>query len=262
MVSCCDCHSHGLSLFDRSLGKSRSIHFQISIHQLTPGPFNREQAPYALLTEAFLEQKAKKDCPACDGAGAVSRAEYNAAMNSDSSIDFDHIPIIGRIRRHRRKRAASISSAKPPSSSPPPSTSDYDHYSTCPEHPNYDPFDSDRPFQRPHSLSSRLLDDSELSDPASSLSGLSTTIVTLHNLSMLLPQALIALLAAAAFKFVNERFNAEELGGETKRDTDEIVWLFRATGVLALIGSLITRFIGETRWEKSVRKKLNVRRWI
>jgi len=101
-----------------------------------------------------------------------------------------------------------------------------------------------------------------LSDPASSLAGLSTTIVTLHNLSMLLPQALIALLAAAAFKFVNERFDAEELGGETKRDTDEIVWLFRATGVLALIGSLITRFIGETRWEKSVREKLNVRRWI
>lgn len=261
MVSCCDCHSHGLSLFDRSLGKSRSIHFQISIHQLTPGPFNREQAPYALLTEAFLEQKAKKDCPACDGAGAVSRAEYNAAMNSDSSIDFDHIPIIGRIRRHRRKRAAASSASKP-ASSPPPASSDYDHDSTCPEHPNYDPFDSDRPFQRPHSLSSRLLDDSELSDPASSLSGLSTTIVTLHNLSMLLPQALIALLAAAAFKFVNERFDAEELGGETERDTDEIVRLFRATGVLALIGSLITRFIGETRWEKSVRKKLNVRRWI
>jgi len=79
---------------------------------------------------------------------------------------------------------------------------------------------------------------------------------------MLLPQALIAVLAAGVFKWINERYESSLFGGETKRDTDEIVWLFRATGVLAFIGCIVTRFFGETRWEGSVRKRLNVKRWI
>ncbi|GAA5971975.1 hypothetical protein JCM3765_000616, partial [Sporobolomyces pararoseus] len=222
-------------------------------------------APYALLTEAFLEQKAKAKCPPCsassgnNGKVAVeSLDDYNAAMNSDSSVDFDRIPILRKLKR-RLKRSTSSS---PLPSRAHPSSNDEPHHPTCPEHPNYDPFLTRRPFQKPHSLSSRLLDEGEFFDSSSSLAGLSTTIVTLHNLAMLLPQALIAILAAAAFKFVNARFDSSLFGGETKRDTDEIVWLFRATGILAFIGSIVTRFFGETRWEGSVRKRLNVKRWI
>ncbi|GAA5998374.1 hypothetical protein JCM5350_005881 [Sporobolomyces pararoseus] len=223
-------------------------------------------APYALLTEAFLEQKAKARCPPCfasggnNGKGAVeSLDDYNAAMNSDSSVDFDRIPIL---RKLKRRLKSSSSSSTPLSHRSVPSANDKPHHPTCPEHPNYDPFLTRRPFQKPHSLSSRLLDEGEFFDSTSSFAGLSTTIVTLHNLAMLLPQALVAILAAAAFKFVNARFDSSLFGGETKRDTDEIVWLFRATGILAFIGSVVTRFFGETRWEESVRKRLNVKRWI
>ncbi|GAA5911919.1 uncharacterized protein JCM6883_000734 [Sporobolomyces salmoneus] len=230
-------------------------------------------APYALLTEAFLEQKAKAKCPQCsegDAAkgGVESLDDYNAAMNSDSSVDFDRIPILRKLkRRFKRSRFSSSSpSSSPPSTSKPPQNpstkEDSSHHPSCTEHPNYDPFLSRRPFQKPHSLSSRLLDETELFDSSSSLAGLSTTIVTLHNLSMLLPQMLIALLAAGAFKFVNDHFDAKIFDGETKRDTMEIVWLFRATGALAFVGCVVTRFFGETRWEQSVRKRLNVKRWI
>lgn len=182
-------------------------------------------------------------------------------MNSDSSVDFDRIPILRRLKQ-RFKRSRSTRPGRPPSAAATTIVKDGGHDRSCPEHPNYDPFVSRRPFQKPHSLSSRLLDETELFDSSSSLSGLSTTIVTLHNLSMLLPQALVAILAAAAFMFVNRRFDSALFGGETKRDTDGIVWLFRATGVLAFVGSIVTRFFGETRWEESVRKRLNVKRWI
>ncbi|GAA6018008.1 hypothetical protein JCM11491_000029 [Sporobolomyces phaffii] len=233
-------------------------------------------APYALLTEAYLEQKAKAKCPSCTVAqstgkgGTASLDDYNAAMNSDSSVDFDRIPILRRLKRHLKPRPSfpdpSIPSPAFPSNHPPSSNDSLSatnyHHPSCTEHPNFDPFEIRRPFHKPHSLSSRLLDEAEFSDHESSLAGLSTTIVTLHNLSMLVPQIVIATAAAAAFKFVNARYDAAAFGGETKRDTDEIVWLFRATGVLALGGCVVTRFFGETRWEETVRNRLNVKRWI
>ncbi|GAA6010524.1 hypothetical protein JCM10207_001345 [Rhodosporidiobolus poonsookiae] len=84
-----------------------------------------------------------------------------------------------------------------------------------------------------------------------------SAILTLHNLSLTLPQLLVAFLAFLAFTIYSS------IEGKQKTTTDqiwhetgEVVWLFRAGGAAALAGAVAARWVEETdeeRWKARMR---------
>lgn len=83
------------------------------------------------------------------------------------------------------------------------------------------------------------------------------TIMGIHNLAIVFPQFLIAVIASLIFKWADGESPA--IGGLLKRhhaQTSGVAWTLRFGGLMAIIGALICRKVAPTKTEKAMRRRL------
>ncbi|GAA5826731.1 hypothetical protein JCM11251_002871 [Rhodosporidiobolus azoricus] len=83
-----------------------------------------------------------------------------------------------------------------------------------------------------------------------------SAILGLHNLSICLPQLVLALLTFLAFTIADKVGPMRGESAATLRETLGVIWLFRASGIAALAGAVASLSLEETRAEKEYRKRL------
>lgn len=102
-------------------------------------------------------------------------------------------------------------------------------------------------------------------DKPSSSGGAGGTILGLHNLSIVLPQFFVAIVAAGIFRLTSRASSRTlfyavsafadggegELGGE-----DDVVWVLRFGGLASALGIVASRFLEETASERRYRDKV------
>lgn len=83
------------------------------------------------------------------------------------------------------------------------------------------------------------------------------TIMGIHNLAIVFPQFLIAVIASLIFKWVDGE--APATGGLVKQhhaQTSGVAWTLRFGGLMAVVGALICRKVAPTKTEKAMRRRL------
>lgn len=76
------------------------------------------------------------------------------------------------------------------------------------------------------------------------------TILGIHNLSIVIPQFFVALVAMMIFKALGSDPDALENGGGL-RGSGDVVWVLRFGGAMSLIGAVVSRWIKSTGSERS-----------
>nr|XP_019012384.1 solute carrier family 45, member 1/2/4 [Kwoniella pini CBS 10737]OCF51165.1 solute carrier family 45, member 1/2/4 [Kwoniella pini CBS 10737] len=84
------------------------------------------------------------------------------------------------------------------------------------------------------------------------------TIMGIHNLAIVFPQFIIAVVASIIFKLADQEldvipsFSSSEEGG----GKNGVAWVLRFGGLMALVGALISRKVPPTKTEKAMRRRL------
>jgi len=80
------------------------------------------------------------------------------------------------------------------------------------------------------------------------------TVLGIHNLAIVLPQFLVAIISSAIFRVVDEQ---DADGGEnTYLGRNGVAWVLRFGGLMALSGALVARMVPPTRTERQMRRRL------
>jgi len=83
------------------------------------------------------------------------------------------------------------------------------------------------------------------------------TVLGIHNLAVVMPQFLIALISSAIFKLVDSTANEDpDAPNNVYYGKNGVAWVLRFGGLCALIGALISRRVPPTRTEKLMRARL------
>jgi len=83
------------------------------------------------------------------------------------------------------------------------------------------------------------------------------TILGIHNLAIVIPQFLIALISSAIFRIVDQRQRAGPGGGEyLYYGKNGVSWVLRFGGLCAFVGAAISRRVPPTKVEKEMRWRL------
>lgn len=116
--------------------------------------------------------------------------------------------------------------------------------------------DERRPLlrRRSHDELDSALDTDNSSSPA--LAG--GTVLGIHNLAIVMPQFIVAIVTSAIFRVVDGSPPVEGPGheGNTYYGHNGVAWVLRFAGLAALCGALIARMVPPTPTEKAMRRRL------
>ncbi|PCH41129.1 MFS general substrate transporter [Wolfiporia cocos MD-104 SS10] len=82
------------------------------------------------------------------------------------------------------------------------------------------------------------------------------TILGIHNLAIVFPQFIIALVSSAIFHVVDADVDNDPSHHTTYYGKNGVAWVLRFGGLCALFGSVIARMVPPTRTEKEMRRRL------
>lgn len=90
------------------------------------------------------------------------------------------------------------------------------------------------------------------------------TIMGIHNLAIVFPQFIIAVVASIIFKLADSQpdiqptsvFTSVEGGGPHGQDKNGVAWVLRFGGLMAFVGALVSRKVPPTKTEKAMRRRL------
>ncbi|KAI0939227.1 hypothetical protein AcV5_000707 [Taiwanofungus camphoratus] len=82
------------------------------------------------------------------------------------------------------------------------------------------------------------------------------TILGIHNLAIVFPQFIIALVASAIFRVVDADVDTDPSHHTTYYGKNGVAWVLRFGGLCALCGAAIARMVPPTRTEKEMRRRL------
>ncbi|GFZ42873.1 hypothetical protein JCM24511_00591 [Saitozyma sp. JCM 24511] len=81
------------------------------------------------------------------------------------------------------------------------------------------------------------------------------TIMGIHNLAIVFPQFIIAIVASVIFKLADGEVGTTD-GSANPADKTGVAWVLRFGGLMALVGALISRKVPPTKTEKAMRRRL------
>ncbi|KZT74302.1 MFS general substrate transporter [Daedalea quercina L-15889] len=103
----------------------------------------------------------------------------------------------------------------------------------------------------------RSLDQDELdAAPAETQSVAGGTILGIHNLAIVFPQFIIALVSSAIFHIVDADIDNDPTHHTTYYGKNGVAWVLRFGGLCALCGAAFARMVPPTRTEKEMRRRL------
>jgi len=105
------------------------------------------------------------------------------------------------------------------------------------------------PLLRRHSLDEI---DADVPEPEPVAGG---TILGIHNLAIVFPQFIIALVSSAIFHAVDADIDNDPSHHTTYYGKNGVAWVLRFGGLCALIGSMVARMVPPTRTEKEMRRR-------
>lgn len=102
---------------------------------------------------------------------------------------------------------------------------------------------------RRHSLSPRNEDDMADAQPVGG-----GTVLGIHNLAIVMPQFLFAVIASAIFRIVDS--TEDPNNDNTYLGKNGVAWVLRFGGLCTLMGALVARMVPPTKTEKEMRRRL------
>lgn len=82
------------------------------------------------------------------------------------------------------------------------------------------------------------------------------TVLGIHNLSIVLPQFIVALVASAIFKLSDSHIDEDTTTHDTYYGKNGVAWVLRFGGLCTLVGAVIARMVPPTRTEREMRRLL------
>lgn len=82
------------------------------------------------------------------------------------------------------------------------------------------------------------------------------TILGIHNLAIVFPQFIIAIVSSAIFRYVDAEVDDDPNHHTTYYGKNGVAWVLRFGGLCALCGAVIARMVPPTRTEKEMRRRL------
>jgi len=82
------------------------------------------------------------------------------------------------------------------------------------------------------------------------------TILGIHNLAIVFPQFIIALVSSAIFRAVDDSVESDPANPSTFYGKNGVAWVLRFGGLCTLFGALIVRMVPPTKTEKEMRRRL------
>lgn len=82
------------------------------------------------------------------------------------------------------------------------------------------------------------------------------TVLGLHNLAIVMPQFVVALVTSVIFRIVDGASDSEVTSGNTYLGHDGVAWVLRFGGCCTLLGALVARMVPPTATEKAMRRRL------
>ncbi|OCH92906.1 MFS general substrate transporter [Obba rivulosa] len=83
------------------------------------------------------------------------------------------------------------------------------------------------------------------------------TILGIHNLAIVFPQFIVALVSSAIFRAVDDAVESDPAAGpSTFYGKNGVAWVLRFGGLCTLFGALVVRMVPPTRTEKEMRRRL------
>lgn len=88
------------------------------------------------------------------------------------------------------------------------------------------------------------------------------TILGIHNLAIVFPQFIIALVSSAIFRYVDADLDDDPANHSVYYGKNGVAWVLRFGGLCTLVGALIARMVPPTRTEKEMRRRLGEMRLL
>jgi len=82
------------------------------------------------------------------------------------------------------------------------------------------------------------------------------TILGLHNLAIVMPQFIVAIVTSVIFRIVDEASDSTVSGGNTYLGHNGVAWVLRFGGCCTLLGALVARMVPPTATERAMRRRL------
>jgi len=82
------------------------------------------------------------------------------------------------------------------------------------------------------------------------------TVLGIHNLSIVLPQFIVALVSSAIFNLSDSHIDEDPTNHDTYYGKNGVAWVLRFGGLCTLIGAIIARMVPPTRTEREMRRLL------
>jgi len=82
------------------------------------------------------------------------------------------------------------------------------------------------------------------------------TILGLHNLAIVMPQFIVALITSVIFRIVDEAASSSVGENNTYLGHNGVAWVLRFGGCCTLVGALVSRMVPPTAAEKAMRRRL------
>lgn len=90
--------------------------------------------------------------------------------------------------------------------------------------------------------------------PATPVAG--GTVLGIHNLSIVLPQFIVALVSSAIFQLSDSHIDGDPTTHDTYYGKNGVAWVLRFGGLCTLLGAVIARMVPPTRTEREMRRLL------
>jgi len=94
----------------------------------------------------------------------------------------------------------------------------------------------------------------EESDPTPPVAG--GTVLGIHNLAIVFPQFVIALVSSAIFRAVDAHVDEDPTNDDTYLGKNGVAWVLRFGGLCTLFGAIFARMVPPTRTERDMRRML------
>ncbi|THH32903.1 hypothetical protein EUX98_g1246 [Antrodiella citrinella] len=82
------------------------------------------------------------------------------------------------------------------------------------------------------------------------------TILGIHNLAIVFPQFIVAIVSSAIFRAVDAEIDDDPTNHTTFYGKNGVAWVLRFGGLCALVGAVFARMVPPTRTEKEMRRRL------
>ncbi|KAI0776110.1 MFS general substrate transporter [Trametes elegans] len=82
------------------------------------------------------------------------------------------------------------------------------------------------------------------------------TVLGIHNLAIVMPQFVVALVSSAIFKIVDSDAEDDPANNSALYGKNGVAWVLRFGGVCTLFGAVLARMVPPTRTEKEMRRRL------